>query len=184
MKKTRKLLAALVLAAVLLPILASCSSLSSKKFLKYKDQSATEAVFQYLCCIEKTQYLYEAYGTDSSTTQASSLQDNPSLWTMLDSSGVSVGDTLKNSVLNKLKITMYLAQYAQDSGYVLNDTAKKSLKGQLDSFAAKFESKAAFNEKLAEYGIDYDLLYDYYLLQGLSYRGEDLLFGEGAKDKV
>ena len=102
MKHFRSLFAAILAAALLLTALSSCSSFSTKKIVEYKDQSVTEAVFRYLCCLEKTQYLYEAYNTDSSSTSASSLQDNAALWTMEDSNGVSVGETLKSSVLSLL----------------------------------------------------------------------------------
>ncbi len=181
MKHFRSLFAAILAAALLLTALSSCSSFSSKKIVEYKDQSATEAVFRYLCCLEKTQFLYEAYKTDSSKTSASSLQDNAALWTMKDENGVTVGDTLKEQVLNRLKILLYLAQAASDAGYSLSASDKTKIKGELDSLASNFDTKKEFNKVLAEYGVNYDLLYEYYLLQGLASIGKYMLFGDGGK---
>lgn len=181
MKKPRFFLSLLLCAALCAPLFSSCSKISDKKILTYKDQSVTEAVFRYLCCTEKTQYLYEAYQTNSSATQASDLEDKAALWTMTDQNGVSVGDTLKNSVLNRLKIELYLAQAAKDAGYSITAEIRSKLRSGFNQMGKNFESKEAFDQALQEYGVNYDLLFDYYQLQTLASKGEDLLFGEGGK---
>lgn len=186
MKKIfRSVLVLALCCALLLPAFSACSSgFETKPFLEYGSQSMTGAVFQYLCCLEKTNYLYEIYGKDSSSTSASALTDNPSFWVMQDENGTTVGEALKSGVLQNVKVMLYLAQYAVDAGYSLTDSDKAKMKANLDQLASNFHTKKEFNRAIAQYGVNYNLLYDYYLLQGQASIGNYLLFGENGKYTV
>ena len=184
MKNIRRFTALFLCFAALAFLFSSCSSFATASFLTYRDQTVPQAIFQYLCCVEKTNYLYELYGADRSTTKASSLQDSPAIWTAADADGKTMGEHLKENVLDSLRVMVYLAQYGVDEGYTLSASDEASVKKNLDSLAANFNTKSEFNELIAQYGVDYDLLYEYYLLQARASIGNYMLFGDNGKMAV
>lgn len=185
MKKTMKKMISLCLALIFLVLsLSSCSSVDTGTALSYGKHKITKALYQYLCCLEKTSYLYEAYGVDSSQVSSSQLEDNPMIWAATDGNGVSVANSLKTDVLEEVQRLLYFKKRALDEGYVLNDESKKTIKNELNKMIAQFEDKKSFNKEMEKYGIDYDEMLEYYQLQSLAWKGEDLLFGEDGSMKV
>lgn len=183
MKHSLKKIAAALLALLFVALpLASCGMGSAA--VRYEDYEISQALFQYLCCLEKTGYLYEAYGVDSSQVSSSQLEDNEMIWEAQDASGTSVADALKADVLEDVQRLLYFQKYAADQGYVLGDEQKKTIKEGLNEMISQFDDKRAFNKEMKKYGIDYDEMYNYYLIQSLAAKGEDLLFGEDGTMKV
>lgn len=185
MKKNMKKLLSLCLALlfVVLP-LASCGNVDTGAAVKYGKLKLSRSIFQYLCCMEKTSYLYEAYGADSSQVSSSQLEDSEMIWKATDASGVSVADNLKMEVLEDVQRLLYFQQYALDQGFVLDDESKKAIKESFNKMIAQFEDKKEFNDAMEKYGIDYDEMFEYYQIQSLAAKGEDLLFGENGSMKV
>lgn len=181
--KNTKLIRLICLAIALMLVLSGCG-MPQKKIVSYGKQSTSDAIFRYLCCIEKTNYLFEAYGLDSSTASASSLQDNAALWTMTAEDGTSVAENLKKGVMDRLKLMLYLAQYAVDQGYKMDANGKKTMENELNTMVSSFPDKKTFNQTVKTYGVNYDILYDYYMLRGLASVGNYMLFGEGGKLEV
>ena len=166
---------------MLVPLFAGCSKVETKACISYGDQSVSRAIFQYLCSVEKTNYLYEAYGIDSSTVSSSQLQDNASIWSAKSADGVTVAEELKMEVIESVEISLYLAAYAVSQGYSLTAEQKKLIQEDFDEIVASFETKSAFNEHMAQYGTDYDQILQYNYIQNLAWQGNELLFGEGGK---
>lgn len=184
MKRTMKSLSLLLCALVILPLFAGCAA-TSRSAISYEDTSISRGMFQYLCCMKKTDYLYEAYGVSSSDISASQLQDNATIWAAVDADGTSVAETLKMEVMDTMHLYLYLAQYAKDAGYTLNETQKKQVQNEFDSMVVKsFETKGNFNKQMKQYGINYDQMLAYNLLQAQAYQGEELLFGEGGSMRI
>lgn len=181
--KKKNLIRLFCLILTLVLVLSGCG-ISEKKIVSYGKQSTSDAIFRYLCCLEKTNYLFEAYGLDSSTASASSLQDNAALWTLTASDGTTTADNLKKGVMDRLKLMLYLAQYAVDQGYKMDENGKKTMENELNTMVSSFPDKKTFNQTVKTYGVDYDILYDYYMLQGLASVGNYMLFGEGGKLEV
>ena len=183
-KNMRKIISfCLALIFAVLP-LASCGNVDTGAAVKYEKLEVSRSIFQYLCCLEKTKYLYEAYGVDSSQVSTSQLEDNSMIWTAVDGSGTSVADTLKTDVLEEVQRLLYFKKYALEQGFVLNDESKKAIKQSFNEMIAQFEDKKAFNKEMEKYGIDYDEMFEFYQLQSLAAKGEDLLFGENGSMKV
>lgn len=185
MKKTIvRIFAILLCLATLLPSMASCSSVQKKACISYGDFSISQAIFQYLCSVEKTNYLYEAYGLDSSKVSSGQLQDNAAIWSAKSADGLSVADNLKMEVLESVEISLYLAAYAVSQGYELSAEQKKAIKADFDEVVSAFETKKKFNEHMAKYGTDYDQILEYNYIQNLAWQGNELLFGEGGKMEI
>jgi len=165
--------------------LAGCSGVNTKNVVSYKGDGISCAVFEYLCCTKKTDYLYEAYGTDSSGISADQLQDNQAIWSASDASGTTVADALKGEVLQELQTLLFLKNYAEEKGYTLSAEQKKLVKQDFDALVYRgFDDKRDFNAEMKKYGADYDSLLEFNYLQSLAYQGNELLFGEQGTMKV
>lgn len=185
MKKIRiRALCLALLFALVCPLFASCSGVEEKAAVSYEGEEVSCAVFQYLCCLKKTDYLYEAYGVSSSTVSSSQLQDNAAIWSAQAEDSTTVAETLKSDVLSQVELLLYFQDVAKSRGYALGTEEKKLVQKEFDKFVAKFDSKKAFEQEMKKYGVDYDQMLAYQCLQTLAYQGEELLFGENGSMKI
>lgn len=184
MKKNRVLALLLTLTLLLSATLSGCGGVSGKSAVKYGDLELSRAIFQYLCCLEKTNYLFEIYGVDSSQVSASSLQDYPELWTATDQNGVTVGDTMKGDILFEVQTMLYFEQVALDAGYTLTPEIKSQIQKDFNQRLVSFDNKSDFNKNMKQYGINYDQLIEYAYHQNLAYQGTQLYFGENGTMKI
>lgn len=175
------LLAILTLAAA---ALTGCSSVDTSPAVSYGDSELSKAAFLYLCSVEKTSYLYEVYGLTSDQLSASQLQDDPLIWSATAADGLTAANDLKASVLQNVQIYLYMKEYAESQGYTLSAEQKKMVQDEFNGMLKSFKTKKAFNEYMAQYGIDYDALLEYNYLQTLAYQGNELLFGENGSMRV
>ena len=179
MKRMKKTLALILVLCTLLACLSSCTRASEKDAVRYGDYAVSRAIFEYLCCLEKTNYLYEAYGVTSDQITSSELQDNPQIWIAQSADGVTVGDALKMQVLEKVQLYLYLCQYAKDEGRELNEEQIKAVSADFAALVKRnFTDKKTFNKSMEPYGINYDQMLQYKLIESLAVLCEDLLFGE------
>lgn len=172
----------LAMTLLVLPALSACGNASAA--VSFEKESVSTKVFQYLCSMKKTDYLYEAYGVTSSTISSSQLQDNPSIWSATAEDGTTVADTLKSEVLDEVKLFLYLSDYAKEQGYVLGSAEKKMVRDEFDKILINYGSKAEFNRAMKQYGVNYDAILEYNYLQALAYQGLELLFGASGSMKI
>ncbi len=185
MKKSHIRFTAFVLILVLLALpLAACSGVNKTAAVKYEKGQVSCALYQYLCSLKKTEYLYEAYGITSSDMSSSQLQDNPAIWAAKAADGSTVADTLKGEVLDDVKLLLYMKNIAEKEGYQLDSEKKALVKGEFDKMVANFGSKGDFNKEMEKYGINYDEMLEYNYLQAIAYQGMQLLFGESGTMKI
>lgn len=185
MKRTKRTLSLLLAALMLMSAcLVGCSSVSEKPAVEFRDITVTRAVFEYLCCLKKTEYLYEAYGITTAQVSTSQLQDNAMIWETVDANGTTMADTLKMDVIEDLQNLMFLANYAQSRGYTLSQEQVDMIKKEFNSSIRQYGDKKVFNQQMKAYGVDYDQLIEYQKLRTLAYQGNELLFGEEGTDRV
>ncbi|MBE6712012.1 MAG: hypothetical protein E7580_00670 [Ruminococcaceae bacterium] len=185
MKKMRISLTAFCLAAVmLLTVLAAGCSEESEEAIGYRGESVNCAIFQYLCSQKKTDYLYEAYGVDSSSVSSSQLQDNPSIWKAVSADGVTVADTLKQEVRDELMLYLYMSNYAKSQGYSLGAEEKNYIKSEFDNVVSGYGDKKTFNNEMKKYGVDYEQVLEFNYLQTMAYQGMNLMFGENGTNRI
>jgi foldase protein PrsA len=185
MKKVmKKMTALLLLCATLLVLASSCSGVDTSYAVRYGSGEVSKALFQYLCSMEKTTYLYELWKVDSSTYSAGQLQDNPAFWSAATADGTTLADDLKLRVLQKVQIYLYMQQHAKNQGYSLSADQKKTIEQEFNKNILSFGTKGAFNEYMAQYGVNYDQIILYNELQSLAYQGNELLFGETGSMRI
>ena len=142
MKKNHLRQVSFVLALIMLLVpLTACSGVDTSTAVEYEKGKVSCAIYQYLCSLKKTEYLYEAYGITSSDMSSSQLQDNAAIWAAKAADGSTVADTLKGEVLDDLKLLLYMKAVAEKEGYKL-DKEKKAL------ITAEF-----VNERQRSYGV-------------------------------
>ncbi len=180
----RTISAILALLMLTCTFFTGCSGVDTKAAVEYEGAEISRAVFQYLCCMEKTNYLYEAYGVTSSQITSSQLEDNPAIWSAKAEDGSTVSDTLKSQVLEEVKLMLYMKKVAEDQGYFLSADQKKMVQAEFDKIVEQYESKKNFNLQMKNYGVNYDQMLEYNYLQTLAYQGQNLLFGEDGTMKI
>ena len=185
MNKTIFRALSLALACVLLSLaFTSCGGVDTKKAVSYEDYSLSRAQFQYLCCLKKTEDLYELYQLSPESTSSRALQDNAAFWTAADETGKTLGETLKEEVLQDVKELLYLEQVAKNADLTLTDAEKQEIRAQFDKLLTSYRDKDELNETMAQYGVDYDELLSYTYHQNLAHQGRTLLFGNGGSARV
>lgn len=185
MKRTYIRTIAFVLTLVLLAVpMAACSGVNTAAAVEYEKGKVSCALYQYLCSLKKTEYLYEAYGITSSDMSSSQLQDNPAIWEAKAADGTTVADTLKGEVLDDVKLLLYMKDYAEKEGFKLDKEKRAMVEAEFDKMVANFGSKSDFNKEMEKYGINYDQMLEYNYLQAIAYQGMQLLFGENGTMKV
>ena len=182
MRKIRITAFLLALTLFSLPFFTSCGA--GKSAVEFQGEEVDTSLFQYLCSLKKTSYLYEAYGVSESQVSSSQLQDNAAIWSATAEDGATVGDTLKSEVLDEVKLFLYMAKYAKDKGFTLGAEEKKIVKAQFDKAVANYGDKKEFNKAMKEYGVDYDQLLEYNYFQTLAYQGLELTFGENGTRRI
>ena len=175
-------------AAILSLVLLCCSFVgcaAKKDVVRYENLAVTSDIFNYLCSLKKTEYLYDAYQLSPSDVSSSQLQDNELIWATKDVDNVTVADHLKMAVLEEVQSLLYFAHIAVEQGYTLNSEQIKILEnGFKKNIVSQFETKKEFNDYMKNYGITYDGMLEYYKLQTLAEQGTELLFGEAGTAKV
>lgn len=169
---------------MLCPLFSGCAGVDTKAAVKYDGSAVSHAVFQYLCCMEKTNFLYEAYGVTSSQISSSQLEDNAAIWAAKAEDGSTVADTLKSQVLEEVKLMLYMKKVAEDAGYTLSAEQKRMVEAEFDKIVEQYDSKKNFNLQMKNYGVNYDQMLEYNYLQTLAYQGQELLFGENGSMKI
>lgn len=177
-KRVQRTICLLLTLILALSALTACSSVDSADAVSYQGNALSRAVISYLCAVEKTNYLYEAYGITSDDMSASELQDNEAIWSAATVDGLTVADNLKMDVLQQAQETLYFYHWAVSQGYTLTADVKASVKAQFDKMIRSFETKGEFSRYMSQYGADYDTILNYNYIQTVANKGQDLLFGE------
>lgn len=180
----KRILAICLLFSIFATALSGCASVDTKAAVKYDGAEISRAVFQYLCCMEKTNYLYEAYGVSTSQISSSQLEDNAAIWSAKAEDGSTVADTLKSQVLEQVKLMLYMKKVAEDAGYTLSAEQKRMVQNEFQKIVDQYDSKKNFNLQMKNYGVNYDQMLEYNYLQTLAYQGQELLFGENGSMKI
>ena len=177
MKKIIKKTVALALCAVLLiTSLTGCASLG-KPLLEYESVELTDAMFSL--------FLSRIKGTVASASNAGSEALTSSYWdATVSSDGTTRGDAYKAQVLSDAKSYVAALYEFERLGLKLPDSYVEEIDAELMELV-EFDadgSKTAFNAILAEYGANYDVLREAYLLEAkLAYLNEYLYGAAGEK---
>lgn len=174
MKKTVKILALLLCLALLGCFFASCAG-EGRVVMTYADKSMSANTFEFL--LTRMKGTLEGYGYNV---------NSESLWnTVISADGTTYGDYFRVSVLEQASRYL-IADYLFDrNGLVLADDRIAIVDELMAKYVKQAGSKTNLNAELKNYGVNYDMLREIYLLETRIDMLKDHLFGEkGEKTTV
>ena len=169
---TIKLLLLALVCALCLPSLAGCSDKNGKTLMSMEDTTLSVNTYQLLLSRMKGTLAKYQYNVDSDT-----------FWsTVVDLENTTYDEYFRTTILENAK-TYVIGTYLFDEVYGL--TLSKEAVEAVDAELAEFVeydgdgSKTAFNQILAEYGVNYDILRETYLMEAKIDALKVHLYGEG-----
>ena len=155
---TMKLLLLLVVCSLCLGTLAGCSGKHGKTLLSLEDTTLSVNIYQLLLTRMKGTLAKHQYQVDSDAFWA----------TVVDKNGSTYNDYFRLTILENAK-TYVVGAYLFDHvyGLTLSDDAIAAIDAELAEFV-EYDgdgSKTAFNQVLAAYGVNYDILRDAYIIE-------------------
>lgn len=175
MKRITKAVAALLLAVLMLiPSLAGCSA-KGKTLMKLGDQTISVNMYQL--------YLSRMKGMLCSSYVFGEAATKPSFWdTVMTVDGVTRNEYYTKSVLDNAK-TYLAALYEFDQrGLKLSKKTLDDIDKRLDELIEYDAngSKTTFNSMLSEYGVNYDILREAYIIEEkIAYLKDDIYGANG-----
>ena len=158
MKFNVKILLLVLALALCLPLLAGCSAKNGKTLLEIEGVKLSVNTYELMLSRMKGVLAKNQYQVDSAD-----------FWnTIVDKDNTTYGESLQNSVLENAKAYV-IGVYLFDKVY--NLTLPQDTINAIDEELAEFidydgdGSKAALNQILAEYGVNYDILRQTYIME-------------------
>ena len=172
-KRTVKLLVLLLTCTLCMGMLAGCSGKHGKTLLSLEGSKLSVNIYELMLTRMKGALAKQQYQVDSNT-----------FWTtVVDKDGSTYEDFFRLTVLENAK-TYVVGEYLFDKVYGL--TLPKETVDAIDAELAEFVeydgdgSKTALNKVLAEYGVNYDILRDAYIIEAKIAALKVHLYGENA----
>ena len=170
---TIKLLLLLVVCSLCLGTLAGCSGKHGKTLLSLEDTTLSVNIYQLLLTRMKGTLAKHQYQVDSDAFWA----------TVVDKNGSTYNDYFRLTILENAK-TYVVGAYLFDHvyGLTLSDDAIAAIDAELAEFV-EYDgdgSKTAFNQVLAAYGVNYDILRDAYIVEAKIAALKQHLYGADA----
>ena len=167
----------IILACIMISTCFSGCSAKGKSLMTLGDSELSVNTFQLFLSRQKG-ILCSTYGFGAQAL-------NNSFWdTIMDASGTTYNDYYTDLVLENAKVYLAALECFNEKGLKLPDsyieTIDKDLKYVMDQDADG--SKSAFNAILAQYGANYNILRDAYILEAkIAYLQEELFGADGSK---
>ncbi|MBE6688915.1 MAG: hypothetical protein E7588_06520 [Ruminococcaceae bacterium] len=156
----------MVLSAVLL---AGCSSGEKyQPLITYGTRSVSTNMFGYILSQAKTMALYSLGQT----------ADAPEVWET--DGGKILADYITEDAVSTAMSLVYYASAADAAGEKLTEEDVKKTEENLEALMTGYNvNKSGLNSIMANYGVNYDILKEYYSLQQLAAKGKSYVLGEG-----
>lgn len=153
-----KLLLLILVFALCLPLLTGCSGKNGKTLMSLEDTTLSVNVYELLLTRMKGTLAKQQYQVDSDAFWA----------TVVDKQGSTYNDYFRLTILENAK-TYLVGIYLFDEvyGLTLPDSTIAGIDAELTEFVDYDGdgSKTAFNQILAEYGVNYDILRQAYIME-------------------
>lgn len=171
-----KRIISLVLVAVMLLSCAAfcgCSHEEYQSLITYGAKTVNTNTFTYILTQAKTLALY-SFGQTS---------DSSEVWDT--EAGQALAQYIFDDAVNTAMSLVYYADVAEQNGVTLTKDEEKEIKDSLDDLMSSYNvDKKGLNSMMAEYGMNYNLLTEYYKLQKLANKGKTLVLGEGGTHAI
>lgn len=172
--KIKSALCVLLIAATVLTTLPACGVIKGDTVMEYEGYKITEAMYSYWMSRYKTLFLY-AYNNS---------KDTETFWNTEVSEGVNYEQFIVNYINEYAKKVLIAMKLFDDYSLVFSDSVKTGIKEQIDGLTEAYGTRSAFNEVLAEYGLNIKTLETIYYAQAKLDAVNDHLFGEGGVYQV
>lgn len=175
--KSIKKISALLLTLALALSLCSCSK--GEDVISCNGASITDRMFSYTLSFYKSQYLY--YYLNSSGSSSAEMKDVPELWsqTTASSEGKTLGEVLKQNVIDNEKTVVYFASRAKEMGISLTDSEIETVKSNIQKMRENFDDDKAFEEYMATFNVTPEELEELTLQEALAQKVQQKLFSAG-----
>ncbi len=169
MKKTVRILCAVLCIVLCMTALLSCSE---KTMLSLDDKTLSVNVYQFLLSRMKGTLAYYGYDVE-----------NENFWnTVTDMQGTTYDDYFRETIKAQAINYIVADKLFDDHGLILDEDDEAQVDKLLGEYVKRAGSKAALNEELKEYGVNYDILREVYILEAKIERLKEHLYGkEGEK---
>ncbi len=168
MKKTVKMIAILSCFFLLLSALASCGA---KTMIKYGDKTLSVNVYEFLLSRMKGTLGYYGYEVDSE-----------SFWnTVVDMQGTTYDDYFRETIKEQAVNYVVAEKIFDEEGLALTEEHEARIDSILENYVKNAGSVKELNAELKEYGINYDMLREIYILEAKMQLLKEHLYGENGE---
>lgn len=168
MKKIIKIVSLAICIVLCISTFASCSG---ETLMSYGDKKVSVNMYEFLLSRMKGTLAYYGYDVYSE-----------SFWmTIISSDGTTWEDHFKETVKKQLMNYIVADKLFDDYGLKLTDEQIKIIDDRLDGYVKKAGSKTLFNEELKQYGTNYDILRDVYIIEAKIQVLKEHLYGKNGE---
>ncbi len=149
----RKIISALLVSAMLMGGMSSCSS---ESVMTYGNHSINENEFCYYLATYKGRYA-QTYSDFKDTDEYFS--------TVITDDGQTAEDVLYSAVVHNVEMTLVCEQMFDDYGLTISSSVEDTINSYIDDFVTEYSegSKSKFNSVLGTYGVNINMLKKIYL---------------------
>ena len=164
----------LLLCAVMLCALTGCTS--SAAVMQYGSEEVTLHMYRYWLSTYKGSFL-NAY-TD--------MRDTDEFWNSELLEGVTAEEYLTDSVIDNVKRTLICAALFDEKGLKMSEEAQKNIDDYIETLITERAdgSRKSFNQMLAQYGINIDMLRKIYTMEEKTSLLFENLYGKGGEKEL
>lgn len=176
LSKITRAISLFIVAAAITVSFSSCGS-EGPSVMEYKDLTVTSNMYQYWMSGYKAMFLY---------TYSENMKDSASFWEEKLDDGVTTETFFTGIVDENIKKKLVAMSLFRESGLSLTNAVQTSVKGKVDQLVSDLSegNKSKFNSFIADYGVNYDILFNIYLEEAKIEQLKDYLYGSYGAEKI
>lgn len=168
MKKIIKYVSILLCLILCVSAVSSCSA---QTLMSYEDKTISVNMYEFLLSRMKGTLSYYGYDVNSE-----------SFWmTVISSDGTTWEDYFKETVKKQALNYIVADRLFDENGLKLTDAQIKIIDDKLDGYVKKAGSKTLLNEQLKQYGANYDILREVYIIEAKIQVLKEHLYGKNGE---
>lgn len=168
MKKTVRIISLFLCFIMLVSSFASCDA---KPMIEYEDKTLSVNVYEFLLTRMKGTLGYYGYDVESEN-----------FWnTVIDMNGTTYNDYFCQTIKEQAINYVVAEKLFDEEGLTLSDEEIARVDKILDGYVEKAGSKTSLNATLKEYGVNYDILREVYILEAKMESLKDHLYGKNGE---
>ncbi len=168
MKKNVKIIGFILCILCLSSALSACGT---KTMMSYDEKTLSVNVYEFLLSRMKGTLAYYGYEVDKD-----------SFWnTVTDMDGTTYNDYFCETIKTQAKNYIVADKLFDEQGLSLTESDEEKIDKLMAAYVKKAGSKSALNEELKEFGVNYDILREIYVLEAKIELLKDHLYGKNGE---